>query len=251
VKHNIQFEIPNHKNLPSRIERVLEVIYLIFNEGFHSNAKQYLIREELCAEAIRLCRLLLKNASLRTPDVYALFALLCFHAARLESKLNDQGGIVNLKNQDRTTWHWPSIHLGQSAMIKAVESPIYSPYHFEAAIAAEHLKAPSFAQTNWETILHWYEELHQIQPTAFNLLNQAIVLLQMNNYDRCLDIMQNLNPKDLQQRMYLYYSAYSDLAIKINDEEKASRCLAQALTLVSNEIERKYLLKKQAALFSK
>ncbi|NND07186.1 MAG: sigma-70 family RNA polymerase sigma factor [Saprospiraceae bacterium] len=250
IDRNIQFEIPNHRNLPSRIKRVLEVIYLIFNEGFHSTAKHDLIREELCTEALRLCQLMLKRAHLRTSEVYALFALLCFHTARLESKLSDQGEIINFKDQDRSTWYWPSIQLGHSAMMKAVESEEFSTYHYEAAIAAEHLKAPSLAETNWANILKWYSELYKIQPTPLNLLNQGVVLQQMGCYDKCWEIIQQIDPDKLEQRKYLYYSACADLALQEGNSQEAICFLDQAIARVHNKIEKKYFLEKRNSIVS-
>ena len=205
-KESLSFEIPQGKDLPKRLNRVLEVLYLIFNEGFHSNKKKILIRKDLCGEAIRLCKMLLKNSFTRQPESYALFALMCFHAARLDSKINEANEIIDLKNQDRKKWYFPLIKLGSEAMGKAVVTDTFTSYHYEAAIASEHLKAPNFAATDWNKILNWYEKLYELQPSPFNLLNRAMVQLQRAAFEEALQLLKQINPKDLEQRAYLYLS---------------------------------------------
>jgi len=109
---NIQFQYPSPETVQERMARVMEVIYLTFNEGFHSTNKERLIKEDLCGEAIRLCQLLLKKEQFRSGSLYALFALLCFHMSRLESKVSSDNQIVNLQFQDRTKWYFPLIKMG-------------------------------------------------------------------------------------------------------------------------------------------
>ncbi len=154
---NISFEVPQGNRLPQRLNRVLEVVYLIFNEGFHSSHKDILVREDLCGEALQLTKVLLNNPLTATPTSHALFALFCFQATRLPGKIDAQGKIVNLKDQDRSTWDPVLIAMGNSAMDRAVDAEIFSHYHYEAAIAAEHALAPSYAHTDWNKILRWYE----------------------------------------------------------------------------------------------
>lgn len=247
-EQGLSFEIPNGKELPRRLDIVLEVVYLIFNEGFHSNRKDILIRHDLCGEAIRLCRLLLKQDYLRQDVVYALLALLCFHASRLDSKVNEQGDIIDLKNQDRTNWNAGLIALANTAMNRAVLNDNFSTYHYEAAIAAEHLKAKTFEVTNWEKILMWYEKLYEIQPSAFNLLNSAIVRLQLKDFDSVHEVLKGLNPNDLEQRAYLYYGTYSEYYKLTNQNIEAIKCIDKALALVINDAEKAYFEKKKQAL---
>ncbi|WP_282112428.1 RNA polymerase sigma factor [Maribacter stanieri] len=151
-ENNIQFKYPAPEAIPERMVRVMEVIYLTFNEGFHSTNKEKLIKEDLCGEAIRLCQLLLKKELFRSGSLYALFALLCFHMSRLESKVSCDNQIVNLQHQDRTKWYFPLIKMGNSAMHKAMNYDDTSVYHYEAAIASEHLNAKTFKDTNWKNI---------------------------------------------------------------------------------------------------
>jgi len=245
ANQNISFQIPQGKDLPERLNRVLEVLYLIFNEGFHSNKKEILIRKDLCGEALRLCKMVLTNSFTRLPSAYALFALMCFHSARLDSKINEANEIIDLKNQDRKKWYLPLIKLGNEAMNKAVETDKFTSYHYEAAIAMEHLKAPNFGATDWTKILNWYEQLYQLQPSPFNLLNRAMVQLQRAKFKEALGLLKQINPKDLEQRAYLFHGSYAEYFVLTGEVKKALKSIDTALELVKNEAERQFLLKKK------
>ncbi len=245
VKNNIQFDFPSPNEAQDRLARVMEVVYLTFNEGFHSTNKDKLIREDLCGESIRLCKLLLKKEKFRSGSLYALFALLCFHAARLESKTNDANEIVDIREQDRSKWFFPLIQIGNGSMNKAMEYDDVSIYHYEAAIAAEHIKAKTFEETNWERILNWYTELQELQPSTFHLLNIAIVNLQLNNFEVVKDILEKLPISDLEQREYLYYGCYAEYYAKRGDLVLAVAHLDTTIKKTSNRQERAYLEKKK------
>lgn len=247
-KSNIQFKIPQGKELPERIESVLEVLYLIFNEGFHSNKKDVLIRKELCGEAMRLTKILLKNKHTRTSSAYALLALMCFHAARLDSKTTTENEILDLKNQDRSQWYFPLIQLGNTMMNKAVEDDNFSSYHYEAAIASEHIKASSFEKTDWDKILYWYKCLYNIQSSPSLLLNMAVVCLQSKNYIKANYYFEQFSPEDLEQRSYLYYASKSEYFFEIGNIQEAIHYIKLALKNVTNQLEKAYLEKRKNKL---
>ncbi|WP_303317067.1 sigma-70 family RNA polymerase sigma factor [Flavivirga abyssicola] len=248
----LKFQIPQGPSLPQRLESVMEVLYLIFNEGFHSNRKDTLIRKELCGEAMRLCKMLLKNKHTRTPEVYALFALMCFHSARIETKTNADDELLDLKTQDRSQWHFPLINLGNKMMNKAVDTSTFSCYHYEAAIAVEHLRARRFEDTNWGKILHWYECLHAIQPMPIHLLTMAVVCLQNKDYETSKKYLDQIKPEDFVQRAYLYHGTLSDYYYATNNLEKAIKHIDYAINMVTNKFEKSYLQKKKSdLLFSK
>ena len=242
---NLSFQIPQGKELPLRLESVMEVLYLIFNEGFYSSKKDRLVRKELCGEAVRLCQILLKNKITRTPAAYALFALMCFHSARLDSRINSQNELLDLKNQDRSKWHFPLVELGNNAMNKAVEEGVYSCYHYEAAIAAEHLRAPHFEQTDWDKILLWYERLQDLQPMPITVLNMAVVQIQRNAFDEAFKLLQQITPDSLEQRAYLYHGSMAEFYWHKKMYSEAHKCLDSALSLVTNQFEKDYLQKKK------
>ncbi|MDC8003717.1 sigma-70 family RNA polymerase sigma factor [Aureisphaera galaxeae] len=247
-KKDIRFAIPQGKELPERNDSVLEVVYLIFNEGFHSNRKDMLVRKDLCGEALRLCQLILKREATRSPEGYALLALMCFHAARLDSKINDANEIIDLRHQDRSKWHFPLVKLGNHAMVRAVEDDVYSHYHYEAAIAAEHIKARSFEETNWEAIFKWYEALYAIQPSPSVALNMVMTQIQRGNFEDAKERLQQIEPADLEQRSYLYYGTYAEYYQLQGERKKAVSCMELALLAVQNDAERKYLERKKEAL---
>lgn len=247
---NLAFEIPQGKELPKRIERVLEILYLIFNEGFHSNKKDTLVQKELCGEAIRLCKMLLKNKHTKNNDCYALFALMCFHSARLDAKINTENELLDLKTQDRNKWSFPLIQLGNAMMNKAVETSDFSRYHYEAAIVAEHIKAPNFEQTNWSKILQWYKHLYAIQPSPSLLLNMAVVCLQNNNFVKANYYFNQINPDDLAQRAYLFYGAKAECFAKMNHKKEALEFINIALDKVTNQLEKDFLEKKKLSMFN-
>ena len=244
-EENISFEIPTGDELSIRIDRVLEVIYLIFNEGFHSNQQNQIIRKELCGEALRLCKLLLKKPILRKPKVYALFALLCFHSSRLESKVNAQNELVNLKHQDRSKWFYPLMTIGSEAMFKAVENDApLSSYHFEAAIAAEHVKAKSFEKTNWTAILQWYQKWYELQENPNILLNIAIVQIQLKQLNDALDSLNRIDPKTLAHKDYLYFATQAEYFHHSGEKSKALKAIQMAIEKVSSDSEARFLKEK-------
>ncbi len=244
----IVFQIPQGNALPERLESVMEVLYLIFNEGFHSNKKDILIRKELCAEAMRLCKMLFKNKETTTTAAYALFALMCFHAARIDSKTSIDNELLDLRHQDRSLWYFPLVKIGDDAMHKAVDNESYSCYHYEAAIAAEHLKARTFEETNWQAILKWYRLLYDLQPIPIHLLNMAVVELQDGRHSESYTLLQQLQPESLGQRAYLYYGTLTEYYIQRKDFPKAIEHIDKAISLVTNQLEKKYLEKKRLSL---
>ncbi len=248
IKNQLQFDFPPPNEVEDRLARVMHVVYLTFNEGFHSTNKDKLIREDLCGEAIRLCKLLLKKEKFRSGSLYALFALLCFHASRLESKTDINGEIVDMLKQDRSQWFFPLIQMGNSAMNKAMEFDKVSIYHYEAAIAAEHIKAKTFKNTNWNKILLYYKKLQDLQPNTFTLLNIAIVELQLNNFEVVRQILDSFEASDLEQRAYLYYGCYSEYYERRGDLVLAISFLDQAILNTTNALEKRYLEKKKVIL---
>ena len=249
IKDNdIAFSIPQGADLPTRLDRVLEVLYLIFNEGFQSVKNEMVIRKELCGEGMRLCKLLLSNEYTKTDKAYALFALMCFHAARLDSKVNEANELIDLKNQDRSKWHAPLILMGNSAMDQAVKNGHYSSYHYEAAIACEHLISKDFASTDWQKILMWYERLASLQSTPFTRLNIAMVHIQLKAFEKASDLLVEIDPLSLEQRSYLYYGAWAEYYIGQGAFDKALKSLDTAIEHVSSSAEKNYLLKKRAEL---
>lgn len=247
-KEKITFTIPQGKSLLERLNSVLEVLYLIFNEGFHSNQKEQLVKKELCGEAIRLCKLLLKNKHTNTSNTQALFALMCFHAARLDAKSNSENEIFDLKTQDRSLWYFPLIQLGNAMMHKAVENNEFSHYHYEAAIAGEHLKANTFEETNWDKILFWYQKLNEVQSNPIHYLTMSLVCMQLNKLEDAEKYLNKITVDDFQQRKYLYYGTEAEYFIAKKDLKRALSSINLAIENVTNQHEKKHLETKKEAI---
>lgn len=244
VDNKVKFEIPEGKELKKRLSRVHEVIYLIFNEGYHSTNKTVLIRDELCKEAIRLAKILTNHAYSHSSDTLALMALMCFHSARIPARLDSNHEIIPLAEQDRSKWLQAFVHKGNKYMTEAVETDQYSSYHFEAAIASEHLRADTLENTDWNQILIWYEQLYRLHPTPMIVLNKAIVLLQLEQYDSAKSILDSIDPKSLAKREYLYHSTYAEYYKLLGDIDAAIDNLLTAMNSLSNEQEKKFLTRK-------
>ena len=141
--------------------------------------------------------------------------------------------------------------MGIDTMLKAVEDNQYSPYHFEAFIAAEHLKAPSFEATNWDKILMWSEQLYEIQPSPIASLQMAVVQLQRDKMEEARDLLMSIQPNDLEQRAYLYYGFLAEYYRKNGEKKKAVESLEVAILKAGNQAEKKYLEKKKNSIQNK
>lgn len=245
AEKKIRFEIPQGDQLRVRMIHVLEVIYLLFNEGFHSARKEIGVRKDLCGEALRLSKMLIDNPLTCNAEVQALFALMCFQSARLDSKVNAANELLDLKTQDRSKWYFPLIIAGNDMMHLATAEGKYSIYHYEAAIACEHLQARTFAETNWTNILNWYQQLEKLAPSPFNLLNMAVVNLQRKDFPGARQILEELEEDQLEQRKYLYYGCWAEYYKKIGDVSKAIEQYDVAISLVPEDLEKAYLMKKR------
>lgn len=241
----LAFEIPQGPALMPRLARVQEVLYLLFNEGFHSGQRDTLVRQELCGEALRMCTMLKEQPGLDSPETYALFALMCFHSARLESKVSDEGDIIDLMKQDRERWYVPLIMAGHDAMMQAVKTAEYSSYHYEAAIASEHLRAKTFEDTDWEQIIHWYAQLEDLAPSPMNKLSMAVAHIHRSAYHDAREMLESIEVSELGKRNYLYHGCWAEYYKQTNARAKALEQYDLALDCVSNELERRYIERKR------
>jgi RNA polymerase sigma-70 factor (ECF subfamily) len=238
---NIVLEVPRSKELTVRLEAVLKIIYLIFNEGYSSSHPDYLIRQDLCEDAIRICLLLTGNALTNLPKTNALMALMCFQVARFPARLDKDGTIILLKDQDRSLWNkFMTSRAYQFFRNSSIGNEI-SEYHIEAAIASYHASAESFEKTNWEVILRLYNLLADIKPTPFVFLSRAIVKGYLYGAKTALEELEKINT--LQQN-YIYHTAKGDLHTQLKEEGKARQCYEKALQLIVSDPERRLLEKK-------
>ena len=245
---NIKLEIPSPKDLKLRTNTVLNTIYLMFNEGYNSSQSENLIREELLEEAISLCKLLSQNSYTQLPEVFALLALMHFHAARSESRLTEQGEIILLPHQDRSKWDQRLIAEGNRYMNIAAFGPEISAYHLEAAIAFEHCTAKSFDKTNWKQILNLYEWLCKISPSPITEMNKAVAVMQVHGAEKALDALEHIIDRKKLDSYYLYHSLMGDIYSKLNQPTLAKEYFESAISLTKSEMEKKILRDKIRAL---
>ncbi len=236
-----QFEIPQPTELAERLNQVMTVIYLIFNEGYQSASHHNVIRIDMIEEAMRLAWMLANNPHTGQPDVFALIALMCFHAARFESRLDSEGHLLLLAEQDRTLWDRELIAKGMEFFNKAIENNHFSTYHLEAAIAKEHCLATSYEKTNWQIILDLYDLLFKLKPSPLVALNRIIIIAEINGASKALLEISQLKDKEILENYYLYYAVLGDLHSKTKDSAQAIKHYQKAITL-TNSKEEIYLL---------
>jgi RNA polymerase sigma factor (sigma-70 family) len=173
---NIKLEPPGLYETPARLDSVLHVLYLLFNEGYHSSHGDTVIREDLCAEAMRLTYLLVQHKSTSLPKVKALMALMCLQSSRFVSRTGELGQIILLEDQDRSKWNQELITRGLNFLEQSSSGDLVSEYHVEASIASVHALANRFENTRWDTLVKLYEILGELKPGPMTSLNHAIAI---------------------------------------------------------------------------
>jgi len=242
--NKIQPQIPQDNELPSRTDAVLNTIYLMFNEGYNSTHSEKLIREDIIEQALFLCNALTKNDKTLLPEVYALMALICFHSARSNSRVSDEGELILLSQQDRNKWDKQLINIANSYLNKAAFGDKISSYHLEAAIAYQHCIAKDYTSTNWKTILGYYDNLLAISPTAVVLLNRCIVIMELYGAQKAMQILEQMADKKSLQNYYLYYALLAELHKHLGNKEEATYNLLKAQQLTHSPVEKSLLSEK-------
>jgi RNA polymerase sigma factor (sigma-70 family) len=237
----IELNVPVSEEMIPRLDIVLKSLYLVFNEGYNSSHPDQLIREDLCADAMRLCFLLTENKITSYPRAKALLALMCFQASRLNTRLDDKGNIILLRYQDRKKWSRALIQRGFDYLDASAEPFEISPYNIEAAIASLHAAAPSFEQTDWRSIYHLYEMLYQLQPNPVVAMNKAIASAYAINKQNALAELQQI--KGLEHH-HLYYASIGEIYFDLENKPEAKKFFEKALTLTSSGHEQQLLITK-------
>ncbi|MEO8766506.1 MAG: sigma-70 family RNA polymerase sigma factor [Ginsengibacter sp.] len=245
-QHKIKLVIPSVDEIKNRTNAVLNAIYLIFNEGYNSTNSENLIRDDVIAEAMMLCKLLTENDHTQLSEVFALMALMCFHTSRCDSRLTAEGEIILLPMQDRSKWITKLIEEGNEYMNKAAFGNTVSTYHIEAAIAYEHCTAASFKDTNWKKILEYYEWLCKIAPSPINELNKVVAVMQLYGAAIALEEMTSIKEKKKLDLYYLYHSLLGEIHFRLDNLPLAKEYFETAVKLTHSETERKMLSDKIA-----
>ncbi|MBI3719549.1 MAG: sigma-70 family RNA polymerase sigma factor [Sphingobacteriales bacterium] len=243
-ENKIAYDIPSGNELEQRLDNVLTAIYLLFNEGYNSAQHVTLVRKELQDEAIRLGELLLKNRNTAQPQVYALLALMCVTAARNEARLDSEGNIILLPQQNRSLWNKELIAKGLNYIEQSASGETITTYHVEAMIACEYVMANSYEQTNWLAILRYYDVLYRLKPSPVVALNRAVIVSELSGAVAAIEAVQSIPGLESLKKYYLLPSILGDLYNKNGDTEKANTYFREAAALTTNECEKKLLLAK-------
>ena len=240
----ITLALPSPAAIPGRLDSVLQVLYLLFNEGYGAHTGEDLVREDLCGEAIRLAQLLASRPDTGLPKVHALLALFYFQAARLETRVDGEGNLLLLAEQERSQWDQALLAHGALQLERAAQGDDLSEYHLQAAIAAVHVTSASFADTDWPRLLELYDQLLAMAPSPVVALNRAIAQSMVEGPGTALASLETLSKERSTKNYYLLPAVRADFLRRLGRNAEAAACYREALTYPCTEPERRFLLRR-------
>jgi RNA polymerase sigma factor (sigma-70 family) len=226
--HHVSLEPPDATQLIERLDAVHQVLYLIFNEGYSSTKSEAAIRADLCEDAAYLCHLLCSHPRCSTPTTRALMALMLFHAARLEARLDEQGSVLLMEDQDRTKWDERLIRRARDFLDQSAEGTIVSPFHLEAGIAFYHCSAKSYSETDWPAILRMYDALLTLHRSPVYMLNRAIVIAEIEGPAAGIRALHDTEQESALRHYHLFDATLGELYRRSGDLDRARRYLEAA-----------------------
>jgi len=239
----IPYEIPSLERLSDRLAAVQAVLYLIFNEGYAASAGESLVCSDLCAEAIRLGRVLCDLLP-NEPENLGLLALMLLQDSRRRARVNDRGELATLEEQDRSLWDREEIDRGVRLVERALALRRAGRYQLQAAIAALHCEAPTAADTDWRQIVALYEELLRISSSPVVALNHAAAVAMSDGYEQGLRLVEAAGAGGRLDNYYLFHAARADLLRRLNRLDDAHAAYRRALSLTTNRVEQKYIRRR-------
>jgi RNA polymerase sigma-70 factor (ECF subfamily) len=239
----ITLEMPASADLSARLDLVLDVLYFMFNEGYAARTGSDLIRQDLCMEALRLAQLVAAS-SIATPKAHALVALMALHGARLPARVNDEGDLVLLEDQDRSRWDDRLIALGFRHFDRSMAGDEVSEYHVEAAIAATHARALDPQSADWPTILELYDQLHAINASPVIALNRAVALSKVRGPAEALEALAPIERDPRLTHYHLLLAVRGQFLLDLGRRSEAADAFRGALECMCSEPERRFLTQK-------
>jgi len=243
---NIPYQVPARDELPERLESVLRVVYLVFNEGYSASSGDSATRADLSGEAIRLGRLIVEL--IPEPEARGLLALMLLHESRRETRATPDGELVLLDEQDRSRWNRAFITEGAALVRAAFESQRLGPYAIQAAIAAVHAEAPTAADTDWREIVGLYDLLLRISPSPVVALNRAVALAMRDGPEAGLAALDELLGEGVLDGYQLAHAARADFCRRLGRHAEAREAYQRAIKLTAQTPARRFLEKRLAAL---
>lgn len=240
----IPFEIPAAHDLPHRLDGVLKILYLLFNEGHKASHGDAIIRADLCHEAIRLAQLLAAHPAGDQPHTHALIAMMALTAARLPARSDSEGNLLRLEEQDRALWNRELIELGVRHLGKSSSGNQLSEYHLQAGIAACHSLAPDDPGTDWPRILSFYDHLLARNPSPVIALNRAVAFSKVHGPEAAIALLETPEIRDRLENYHLLHAVLGELEFKRQNPEAAANHLRRAIDLTENAPERALLAKR-------
>lgn len=237
---------PEPARMARRVQGVLRVLYLLFNEGYSSQQSDQVIRRELCEEALRLAHLLVAHPLGDTGETWALLALMHFHVARLDARLDAAGGLILLEEQDRGRWDQAQIRFGVDCLMRSGVGDRFTRYHGEAAVLMHHCTAPSYAATRWDQIVELYEMLERQQPSPLHTMNRAIALAEWQGPKAGLTLLEKMTPPTWLQRHYMWDATWGELLRRDGQFDRAARLLRRAADGAPTDAQRRVLERRLA-----
>ena len=238
----IPYRFPLAPDVPERLSVVMAVVYLVFNEGYSAAQGDALVRHELCAEAIRLTRLLRSLLPVPEPEVDALLALMLLHDSRRAARTSPSGELILLAEQDRTRWNQAQIDEGCALVEAAFQAGPIGPYAIEAAIAALHASAPRAEETDWRQISALYGRLFALHQSPVVALNRAAAMSMAEGPEAALSLVDALGPS--LEDYHLWHATRADLLRRLGRTAEAIRFYQRALELARNEVEKRFLSRR-------
>ncbi|MBI3004832.1 MAG: RNA polymerase sigma factor [Ignavibacteriales bacterium] len=242
----IPYKVPSAADLPGRLDTVLQVIYLVFNEGYSATSGDSLTRADLSGEAIRLGRLLMQL--LPEPEVMGLVALMLLQESRRKARTSPDGDLILLENQDRSAWDRDQIKEGVSLVERALSSRRFGPYTLQAAIAAVHAEAPAAGATDWTQIVGLYDVLMRVEPSPVIELNRAVAVAMRDGPQAGLDLIDAILLRGDLSDYHLAYSARAELCRRLGKTPEARESYERAIALTQQGPERRFLERKLRSL---
>jgi RNA polymerase sigma factor (sigma-70 family) len=243
----IAFEIPAGEELAQRLDTVLHSLYLLFNEGYKASSGEKLVREEICEEAIRLTSLLAEHAAGNRPKTHALLALMLLNSARIPSRVDVDGNLLRLQDQDRNLWNRAMIARGMLHLAQSAEGNEISEYHVQAGISACHCEAPNYESTNWSCILSLYDQLMKFDHSPVVALNRAVAVANVHGPKAGLEAVAAIENRDKLESYYLLYAVLGEFESQMNDPLAAAGYFRKSLKLVEMKSEQAFLTKRLEA----